>query len=80
MVMMKHVIQCNSAAHWWVFNSFDGSEQEEISGCDTHNTVGLGLNMGFVDKNKNREYYQTYPLIKIVVESGENQPACGASV
>ncbi len=33
MVMKEHVTQCNSVAH---FNSFYGSEEEDISGCETH--------------------------------------------
>ncbi len=40
-VMKEHVTQCNNVAHWCVINSFwtimelCGSEEEDISGCDT---------------------------------------------
>ncbi len=57
-VMNEHVTQCHNMAHWYVLNSFwttmelYGTEEEDISGLDTH--------MEFVVKMKNPEYYQPY--------------------
>ncbi len=52
-----------------------GTEEEDISGFDTHTQyfivdtfiVLLGPHMGFVDNKKNKDRWQTYPYIAVVL-------------
>lgn len=55
-IMKEHIIQCNSLAQWYVFNSFQttmalyGTEKYAIS-C-----------FGYIENTKKQEYNQTYVL------------------